>query len=129
MSSAVTLQDVTELFYRILPALERNRSGRYLPLIEIAPEQIRAARALLRLEQTDLARPAHVSVITIRRLEAGRGRKRVTQVTRNGVHRALEAADASFNVFRAISLRSAERQQDRDLFTDADFTNENGLPP
>ncbi len=69
-----------------------------------------------------------MSVITIRRLEAGRGRERVAQVTRNGVHRALEAADASFKVFRASSLCSAERLKDRGLFADADFTNENGLP-
>ncbi len=37
--------------------------------MEITPEQIRAARALLRLEQVELAARAHVSVVTIRRLE------------------------------------------------------------
>ena len=34
------------------------------------PEQIKAARALLRMEQEELARRAGVSVTTIRRLEA-----------------------------------------------------------
>ena len=67
-------------------------------------------------------------LVTIRRFQAADKGARVTQVTRNGVHRALEAADASFKVFRTISPCSAEWQQDCDLFTDADFTAENGLP-
>ena len=43
----------------------------------ITPEQIRAARALLRLEQDELARRAQVSVATVRRLEAAEGAGRI----------------------------------------------------
>jgi DNA-binding transcriptional regulator YiaG len=39
----------------------------------ITPDQIRAARALLRMDQEDLARRANVSVVTVRRLEAPDG--------------------------------------------------------
>jgi transcriptional regulator with XRE-family HTH domain len=60
--------------------------------MKIAPEQIRAARALLRLEQADLARRAHVSVVTVRRLEGAEGSERVTPATFDGVRQALEQA-------------------------------------
>ena len=62
----------------------------------ITPEQLRAARALLRLEQTELAERAHVSVVTIRRLEGGRQGDRVTPSTLAGVREALEQAGAEF---------------------------------
>ena len=45
----------------------------------ITPEQIRAARALLRLEQDELARRANVSVVTVRRLEAPAAPSKVTR--------------------------------------------------
>ena len=115
--------------------------------MEITPEQIRAARALLRLEQAELARRAHVSVVTLRRLEGPDGRQRVAPVTRHGVRHALEQAGAEFipdgvrhrraappdapSLFedlRAISLRSAARLKGRELLTDADLYDENGLP-
>ena len=115
--------------------------------MEITPEQIRAARALLRLEQAELARRAHVSVVTIRRLEGMDGSERVTPVTVDGVRRALEQAGAEFipdgvrrrravrpdarslyEDLRAISLRSAARLQGRELLTDADLYDEDGLP-
>ena len=115
--------------------------------MEITPEQIRAARALLRLEQTELARRAHVSVVTVRRLEGVDGRKRVTPVTLDGVRHALEQAGAEFipdgvrhrraaepdaqsllQDLRAISRRSAARLKGRDLLTDADLYDEDGLP-
>jgi transcriptional regulator with XRE-family HTH domain len=119
----------------------------YLSLMEITPEQIRAARALLRLEQAELARRAHVSIVTIRRLEGADGSERVTPVTVDGVRRALEQAGAEFipdgvrrrravrpdarslyEDLRAISLRSAARLQGRELLTDADLYDEDGLP-
>jgi transcriptional regulator with XRE-family HTH domain len=113
----------------------------------ISPEQIRAARALLRLEQVELAERAQVSVVTIRRLEAFDRRHRVAQGTRDAVQRVLEAAGAEFipdgvrkrpaprpkqeqlyHDLRAISLRSADRLRGQDLLTDADLYDENGLP-
>ena len=47
----------------------------------ITAEQIKAARALLRLEQEELARRSGVSVTTIRRLEAASGEDSVAQAT------------------------------------------------
>jgi transcriptional regulator with XRE-family HTH domain len=113
----------------------------------ITPEQIRAARALLRLEQAGLAQRAHVSVITIRRLEGADGNERVTPVTLDAVRQVLEQAGAEFipdgvrlrrtarpdahslyKDLRAISLRSAARLQGRELLTDADLYDEDGLP-
>ena len=127
--------------------LERKRSKRYLPLMEITPDQIRAARALLRLEQAELAERAHVSVVTIRRIERGQAGERVAPGTVAGVRQALEQAGAEFipagvrrrgiarpdtralyEDLRAISLRSAARLQGRELLTDADLYDENGLP-
>jgi len=115
--------------------------------MEITPEQIRAARALLRLEQSELAHRAHVSVVTIRRLERTNGRERVAPLTLDGVRQALEQAGAEFipdgvrrrravrpeasalyEDLRAISLRSAARLQGRVLMTDADLYDEDGLP-
>ncbi len=114
--------------------------------MEITPEQIRAARALLRLEQAELAHRAHVSVVTIRRLEGVHGSERVTPVILDGVRQVLEQAGAEFiphgvrrrtadsdanalfEELRAISLRSAERLQGRTLLTDADLYDEDGLP-
>jgi len=113
----------------------------------ITPEQIRAARALLRLEQAELAHRAHVSVVTIRRLEGAGGRERVAPVTLDGVRHALEQAGAEFipdgvrhrraakpdarSLFedlRAISLQSAARLQGHELLTEADLYDEAGLP-
>src|ERR1019366_2987355 len=62
----------------------------------ITPEQIRAARALLRLDQTTLAHEAGISVITLRRLEGDRGLAKVAPATVNEVRRALEKAGAEF---------------------------------
>lgn len=115
--------------------------------MNITPEQIRAARALLRLEQAELAQRAHVSVVTIRRLEGINGSQRVTQATLEEVRQVLERAGAEFipngirqrhpnqadasalyKDLRAISLRSAARLQGRELLTDADLYDEDGLP-
>ncbi len=113
----------------------------------ISPEQIRAARAILRLEQAELARRAQVSVVTIRRLEGVDGGERVAAGTLTGVRRALERAGAEFipdgvrrrrearpdagtlyDDLRAISLRAAARLQGCELLTDADLYDEDGLP-
>jgi transcriptional regulator with XRE-family HTH domain len=115
--------------------------------MEITPEQIRAARALLHLEQAELARRAQVSVVTIRRLERGQQSERVAAGTFAGVRKALEEAGAEFipagvrrrptarpdaralfEDLRAISLRSAACLRGRELLTDADLYDENGLP-
>jgi transcriptional regulator with XRE-family HTH domain len=115
--------------------------------MEISPEQIRAARALLRLEQADLAHRAHVSVVTIRRLEGADGSGRVAPVTLEGVRQVLEQAGAEFipdgvrrrramrpdsrslfDDLRVISLRSAARLHGRELLSDADLYDEDGLP-
>ena len=47
----------------------------------ITPEQVRAARALLRLDQATLARSAGISVVTLRRLEDQRGLSKVALTT------------------------------------------------
>ena len=114
--------------------------------MEITPEQIRAARALLRIEQADLAERAQVSVVTIRRVEGGRDGERVMPAILAGVRQALEQAGAEFipdgvrrrtprpdpralyDDLRAISLRSAARLQGREVLTDADLYDEDGLP-
>jgi transcriptional regulator with XRE-family HTH domain len=114
--------------------------------MEITPEQIRAARALLRIEQEELASRAHVSVVTIRRLEAADA-QRASATTREEVRQVLEQAGAEFveggvrrrrtvrpdaaarfEALRAISRRSAERLRDHEQITDADLYDENGLP-
>ena len=115
--------------------------------MDITPEQIRAARALLHLGQAELAARAHVSVVTIRRLERGQDSERVAPGTVAGVRDVLEQAGAEFipdgvrrrpiarqdaralyEDLRAISLRSAARLQDSELLMDADLYDEDGLP-
>ena len=115
--------------------------------MDVSPEQLRAARALLRLEQAELASRARVSIVTIRRLEGVDGGARVAPATQDGVRQALEQAGAEFipdgvrrrhgaqpdarsryEDLRAISLRSAVRLQGRELLTEADLYDEGGLP-
>jgi transcriptional regulator with XRE-family HTH domain len=115
--------------------------------MDVTPEQIRAARALLRLEQAELAQRAHVSVVTIRRLEAPNGGERVTSTTVQGIRQALEQAGAEFiqdgvrrrpaarpdartlyDDLRTISLRSAVRLQGHEQLTEADLYDEDGVP-
>ena len=109
-------------------------------------EQLRAARALLRLDQTELARRAHVSPVTIRRIEAADDVPRVAPTTLESVRRALEEAGAEFiphgvkrrvdvadrvalfQDLKAISERSASRLQGQDIMTEADLYDETGLP-
>ncbi len=62
----------------------------------VTPEQIKAARALLRMEQEELARRAGVSVTTIRRLEAADREYAVAEETAEGVQNALQEAGVEF---------------------------------
>lgn len=113
----------------------------------VTPEQIRAARALLRLEQDELARQAQVSVATVRRLEAAAGAVRVSPAILDGVRAALEQAGAEFIPdgvrrrqpvrpdaaalladLRTISLRSAAALAGQEPLTEADLYDEAGLP-
>lgn len=112
----------------------------------ISAEQIKAARALLRMEQEELARLSRVSVTTIRRLEAASGERLVAETTTGAVRKALEeagvdfihqgvslkskAADAEALLIRlrAIAERVAPNQPTREWLTDADLYGDDGLP-
>jgi transcriptional regulator with XRE-family HTH domain len=113
----------------------------------ITPDQIRAARALLRMDQDELARRAKVSIVTVRRLEAADGLSRVSLGTFHEVQRALEAAGAEFikrgvrrrrrapeeiearvQAVLAIAARSAALLKDAPPFTEDDLYDEDGLP-
>ncbi len=128
-------------------ALSENALQWYVSLMHVTPDQIRAARALLHLEQIEVARRAHVSVVTIRRLEATQSGVRVAGSTLEGVRQVLEHAGAEFipdgvrrrpsarpdaaalfEELRAISLHSAERLQGSEILSEADLYDEDGLP-
>jgi transcriptional regulator with XRE-family HTH domain len=113
----------------------------------ITPAQIRAARALLRMDQEELARRANVSVVTVRRLEAPDGLSKVGLGIFDEVQRVLEAAGAEFvdrgvrqraftpeeiearyQRIKAIAARSAARFKDAPPFSEDDLYDENGLP-
>ena len=114
----------------------------------VKPEQIRAARALLRLDQQELAQQAQVSVATLRRLETENGIASVTPGTLNTVQRTLEAAgvefipggvrrrhtrtpeekEALFRDIMAIAHRTAKLAAENPGFTEDDLYDENGLP-
>jgi transcriptional regulator with XRE-family HTH domain len=110
------------------------------------PEQIKAARALLRMEQEELAKRAGVSVTTIRRLEAAKGDYAVAQETAEGVQMALQEAgvefihdgvllkrekedtDALIRKLHAIAEESARLLNDTPQFTEDELYDEQGLP-
>ena len=108
-------------------------------------EQIKAARALLRMEQEELARRAGVSVTTIRRLEAADREYAVAEDTAAGVQNALQEAGIEFihdgvrRIRKAadpelvadlmkIAEESARLLKDAPLLTEDDLYDENGLP-
>ena len=62
----------------------------------LTSEQIRAARALLRWDQKDLAQASRVSLPTIKRLEAARGALRANSPTIDALERALHTAGIEF---------------------------------
>jgi len=108
------------------------------------PEQIKAARALLRMEQEELARRAGVSVTTIRRLEAPDREYAVAVDTAAGVQNALQEAGIEFIHDGVRRVREADRDLVADLmkiaeesarlqeggpkWTEEDLYDENGLP-
>jgi transcriptional regulator with XRE-family HTH domain len=112
----------------------------------ISREQIRAARALVHLDQADLARRAGVSAITIRRLESADGTTRVAPTTLETVQRALESAgvefipygvrrriadadrQARFRELQAIAKASAAQLRGHDAMPEADLYDQDGLP-
>ena len=112
----------------------------------ITAEQIRAARALLRLEQEELARKVGVSITTIRRLEAPSGMELVARDTANNVVKALQEAGvefirqgvslkakapsdaALFGRLRAIAEEAASQGAGQNWLTDADLYGDDGLP-
>ena len=115
----------------------------------ITSDQIRAARALLRLDQRELAQRAHVSLATLRRVESGAEKPRPSQRAVSAVQHALEAAGVEFidNGVRCRHRRTPEEKEKmlRDLleiahrstkfaaenpggFTEDDLYDESGLP-
>ncbi len=112
----------------------------------ITPEQIRAARALLRIDQATLARDAHISVVTLRRLEEQHGLSKVAPATVAAVRRTLELAGAEFidrgvrqGALPATSIASIKQDIDRIVargaalmarhkpMTDDELYDENGV--
>jgi transcriptional regulator with XRE-family HTH domain len=84
----------------------------------ITSEQIRAARALLRWEQKDLAGASKVSLPSVKRLETIRGALAAQERTVERLRRALEAAGVEFTNggqpgvrLRGPGGRPVERQQ------------------
>lgn len=63
---------------------------------KVSIEQIKAARALLRWSQNDLAASCGVSIPTIKRLEAGTGEIGGRVDTANAIRNALETAGVEF---------------------------------
>ena len=62
----------------------------------LSSEQVRAARALLRWEQKDLADASGISLPSIKRLETQRGRLAAQDRTAKAIRSALEEAGVTF---------------------------------
>jgi transcriptional regulator with XRE-family HTH domain len=113
----------------------------------ITADQIRAARALLRLDQSELARRAGVSLATLRRVEAAI--EPVSPRAAGSIRLALESAGAQFipDGVRCPRTRSPEEVEARYRkiieisersakllaenpggFSEDDLYDENGLP-
>jgi transcriptional regulator with XRE-family HTH domain len=83
----------------------------------ITSEQIRAARALLGINQDELAQSASVGVATIRRIETGRGMAGGNMRTLWKIRSALEDAgvkflDQSTSSGPGVRLSRPSRQQE-----------------
>jgi hypothetical protein len=85
----------------------------------ITPDQIRAARALPRLDQGRLAHDAGISVITPRRLERDDGLAKVAPSTVDEVRRALERAGAEF-IGRGVRHQARSREEREAVKADID---------
>ena len=72
-------------------------------------EQIRAARALLRWDQKGLAETSGVSLPTIKRLEAIKGKVSAYTGTVDKIQRALETAGVEFENDDAPGVRLRSR--------------------
>ncbi len=115
----------------------------------ITADQIRAARALLRLNQSDLAHRADVSLATLRRVERGAEKAGASPRAAQSIQQALETAGAEFidNGVRCKRRRTPEEKDRmlRDLmaiahrsakliaenpggFSEDELYDENGLP-
>jgi transcriptional regulator with XRE-family HTH domain len=90
----------------------------------ITGEQFRAARAMARIEQADLARQANVSVETIKRLERTVGPVSANVQTVDAVIRALEAAGIEFTNGEQPGVRRRKEFQQGDYAGAAQF----GIP-
>jgi hypothetical protein len=88
--------------------------GKATPII--SSELVRAARALLRWEQRDLAAASSVSLPTIKRLEAKPGLMFAHFSTAAALRRALEAAGVEFidENGGGPGVRLRKRQQKKD---------------
>lgn len=62
----------------------------------IYPSQVRAARGLLGISQTELSRRAGVGLATVKRIESTSEELRVTVQTLQRIQKALEAAGVIF---------------------------------
>ena len=62
----------------------------------LTSEQIRAARAMLRMEQREVSEAAGVSLPTIKRLEKGQGLLKANVSTVEALRRAFETAGVEF---------------------------------
>lgn len=85
----------------------------------ITPEQIRAARALLRLDQAKVAHDAGTSLVTLRRLEAEDGLSKVAPATVDAVRKVLEHAGAEF-IDRGVRYAAAPPEEIRSIKQDID---------
>ena len=74
-------------------------------------EQIRAARALLRCEQKQLAEAAGISVETVKRVEKNRGQVSAYFRTVEAIKKALEAAGVEFTDDDAPGVRLRRRDR------------------
>lgn len=73
-----------------------NTTGHTVSIPKVSTEQVKAARALLRWSQNDLAEKSGVSVPTIKRLEAQFGELGGRAETGSAIRSALEAAGVEF---------------------------------
>lgn len=114
--------------------------------MNISSEQIRAARACLNIPQTQLARLAHISIVTVRRIEAA-DRDNLVQPSAKAIRKALEDAGIEF-IPSGIKHIKKERRKQEDCFaklmalsketgrlcregrpfSEKDLYDENGLP-
>ncbi len=118
-------------------------------MLTTSPDQIRAARALLRLDQTEVARRARISLATLRRAESSADKPRASTLAVTAIQQALEKAGVEFieNGVRLRRHRSREEVEKRVRrimeiarqsakfaaenpggFSEEDLYDENGLP-